>query len=222
MAEVATGSDALQWQKSSVEIQHLHAVGTIRGVKILQVAARNGKGTGRLRSTGDGTLLSWREPGAANYGGDCPCASDGDYLLLGSDPGKWIRIRVYEDFLFAGPREEPVLLDDVYNNEIGSDDVTAGEASAGDVETYTVTVKNMGTFTMTDVRFWLDPAVSDLEIGFNGADWFSPTTEETAIELGFPFAPAASGTIHFRRTTGAAAPSDPKVLNNIHARFDGW
>ena len=222
VAIVGTQSDALKLKVDSTEIVHLKAVGTAPGVRVTLAAARNGTGLGMLQCAGsDGTLLSWKAPGSSTYGPATPATTDGDYRLQdGEDGEKWVRVNVDASWLQEG-NESAVALYDIYNNDIGSDDVTAGEATAGDVETYTITLENVGNFKMTDVRVWLDATTSGLKISDNGADWVDPTTAATALVMA-DLAPTETDTLHFQRTIAASASADAEVLNLIHARFDGW
>lgn len=221
MAYQATRADSLRMEVSAVEVVHLTAVGTLPGVAVLAVAGRNGPGTGRLRSQGaDGTLLSWRAPGSAVWGPDVDASLDGIYLLEdGADAGKWARVQTYGAHMTPAADEAEVLLVDRYNNEIGSDDLTAAEASAGDVETYTVDLANDNPVGLSNLRVWLDAAVVDLEISDDGAAWVSPTSEAAALVLP-PLAGGANDVLHFRRTIGAASPADPAVLNDVRLAFN--
>lgn len=221
MAIAAQHADALRLEVASVEVDHLTAVQTIPGVVITAAADRNGPGIGWLRSTEDGTLLSWKAPESSNYGSGQPCDADGSYLLEdGDDVSKWVRCQVYVDFLSSQSIEARVFLADIYNNDTAHDDVTASEAAAGNVETWTLTMENAGTLILSFLKVWIDSAVSGLEISDDGASWVSPTTESTALE--FPdLLPGATDTLHIRRTISAAADSDPDVLNHLHITFSG-
>ena len=222
MPAVATRNDALRFELAGLEIVHLLTAGTLPGVRVLAAAARNGQGTGYLKTTGAaGVNLSWKAPGSAAFGPEVDVASDGSYLLEDPDSAKWLRVQVYKDYLRSGPAQGAVRLYEVYNNGIGHDDVTAAEATAGDVASYNVTLKNESTRVLIAPRVWLDAAVSDLEISDDNATWVSPTTEPTALV--FPDL-AAGGTdiLYLRRTIDAAAPFDPKILNLLHTRFEAF
>ena len=220
MPVAATRADALRFKVGESEITHLIAAGGIPGVIVKQAAAKNGAGIGRLRSAGDGTLLSWKAPGSAVWGDAYHCHVDEQEYVLedGEDHDKFVRVQIAADFLTPGSVEALVYLQEVYNNGIASDDVSAAEASAGDVETYQITMENVGSETLQKLVVWLDPGVSGLEISENGSSWVNPTTEETA--LAFPDLPAGQTDIlHVRRTIGAGAEPDPAVLSCLHARF---
>lgn len=220
MPVVATRADALRLESSSVEIVHLNAVGTIPGVVVLAVAARNEPGTGTIRSEGEGKTLSWRAPGSETFGDAVTLTADGDVLLEdGEDNDKWIRIEVHFTELAPGPASEGVLLGDVYNNGVASNDVNANRASTGHVFTYAVSMQNDGPFTLENIVVWVDSAVSGIEISDDGVVWVSPTTEGTA--LSFPdLPPINSQVLHIRRTIGSGASSDPVVLDLLHLRYD--
>lgn len=219
MAAPAEFADGLRFKLAGVEVQHLHVVGTIPGVNIEAVAALNGPGTGLLRSSGDGTDITWKAPGSLTSGPVVSCTVDQSYLFEdGDDPDKWLRARVIPTELQPGTASGQVYLKDVYSNAIAHDDLTAPEALAGDVATYTVDLHNDSADTMTDVRVWLDAAVVNLEISDDGATWVSPTDEGTALVFA-SIASMASSTLHLRRTIPPASTSDPGVLDEIHARF---
>ena len=216
-------ADALRCEVSSVETIHLVAVGTIKGAKVTGVAGRNGPGTATLRSTKEtiGWRLAYKAPGSSAWGNPQRIEADGTVLLEdGEDTSKWVRVQVWVDYLDLGRREGSVKLREVYNNDVGSDDVTAAEATAGDVETYTVTLANDGTLTISQIKIWLDPSTVNLEISDDGASWVSPTTEATALELP-DLASGSTDTLHIRRTIAAGEASDPAVLSRIHLAFSG-
>jgi len=221
MPAVATHADALRLTLASVEVRHLVAVDSIPGVVIAAVAARNGEGSGRLRSDGD--RLQWLAPGSATFGAVVyvDADNDGSYLVEdGEDRDKWVRVDVYPDYLPDGGAEVQVSLEHVRENGISHDDVTAGEASAGDVTTHTVSMENDGAAIQTQRKVWIDAAVSGLEISDDGAAWVSPTTEATALR--FPdLGVGASDTLHLRRTIGAGASEEAGVVNHLHFSFCG-
>ncbi|MCP4249173.1 MAG: DUF11 domain-containing protein [bacterium] len=213
MTAGATGPDAIRLELFGGSVESLWVVTEFRGVAVRFAAGLNGPGVGRLRSTGDGTALSWRAPGSATFGVDVDCSADGEYVLCdGEDPDKYVRLEVWAAHLSPGSAAAAVVLRDVFGNAVGYSDVAAAEAAAGDVATYTITVRNASAAYMHRVLFWLDPSVVDLEISPNGSAWSAPTTEATAITLG-DLAPGATATLHLRRTISVGADSDPDILN---------
>ena len=222
MPAAATRADAVRLEQDTVEVRQLRAVGTIPGASLLAAGARNAPGTGHLRSTGSGTDLSWKAPGGS-YGGEVDVSAGGDFLLEdGIDPDKWARVNIVVSRLTPSPAEARVLLGDVWENRIVLDDVTAAEASAGDVTTWTVNLKNECAFDVLDLRVWLDPAVSGIEIGKNGADWYAPDSEGHADVLIWDrVAGGGSETLHLRRTIGAGADPATGILNLLKLRWLG-
>lgn len=219
MPATATRADALRLTLSSVELLYLDHLGTIDGVKILVAAAMNGPGTGRLRSQGDGTLISWRAPGSTLFGTAVPCAVDGTYLLEdGSDRSKWVRVQVFATYLVTRATAAQVTLTERFGVGLADDDVTAAEASAGNTETYELVMSNDSPHALRDVKVWIDATVVDLEISDDGAAWVSPTTEAAA--LSFPDLPAGgTDTLHVRRTIGASEPSAASARNAVHSSY---
>lgn len=214
-------SAALELSISSIELEHLDVLGTVPGVIPLLAAARNAPGMARLRTTGDGTDLQFKAPGSATWGPVVTVTANGEYLAHdGDDFDKWLRVYAYLPYLPDGHAESRVMLNQRYGVGIADDDVTASEASAGDVATYQITMTNNWTRTLTDLCAWIDPAVVDLEISDDGSTWVSPTTRFAALE--FPdLAASATDILHLRRTITAGAASTPAVLNQLHLSFCG-
>jgi len=187
----------------------------------LLAAALNAPGTGRLRSEGDGTWLSWRAPGSATFGPAVHCPGDGDYVLTdGLDADKWIRVAVHADYLPEGAAEAEVFLADRYNNDVGGPDVSAAEAVAGDVEDYQLSLQNDGGQRLSNLRVWLDPtADARTSIGWNGVDFSAPTNEEEGL-LRDLLEIDESVALHVRRTVPAEESSTPKELVHVHLAFD--
>lgn len=221
MPNAYSHGDSLQIIVDSAEDRQLRSIGTINGVAVLSVAGRNGPGTATLESSDDGTRLRWTAPGSATPGPWVRCASDGTYLLEdGDDADAWVRIQVYADYLLPSPVQANVYIADRYNTAAAQDDVTASEASSGDVSTFTVTLKNLNGHTMTEIKCWLGASAAGIEIGTNGSDWYTPNSEIHADVLEFgSLAYNATTTLHIRRTIGAAASADPDVLNLLEFSF---
>jgi hypothetical protein len=188
---------------------------------VLAVAGRNGPGVGMLRTTGDGTLAAWRAPGSSTFGVSVNVSVDGTYLLEdGTDSDKWVRVQVAAAFLAASPMQGRVYLRTRYNNGLAASDVAADDAQSGDVDNYLLQLDNVSRGALRDLRFWLEPGTTNLELSDDFSTWVAPTTEETALV--FPILLIAATTyLYVRRTTPAASECDPGVLNRLHARFDG-
>lgn len=207
-------------------IEHLRGVGALPGIRVLFVAARNGPGTGRLKTSAAGTKLQWGPPqpvlgpiGTARFGPAVDISSDGEYLIPGGDADSYVRVQVDTAYVSTTSIEADVAIADRYENGVASDDVTAAEASAGDVSTYTIELTNVSLLDSDDVRIWIDVAVTGIEISDDGKVWVAPTTEATALVLGTIFA-GASQTLHVRRTILAGASSNAEVLVRLRMTFD--
>lgn len=219
-----TRGDALRLQVASVDQTFLTPVGAIPGVAVLAVAGRNGPGTARLRCDVDGRSLRWRAPGSTAFGAPQTITTDGQYVLEdGDDLDKWARVAAYTAFLPPAGSESVVLLGDVYGNGVSSDDVDATEASTGDVEVYTVSMKNVGSSSLLNVRAWIDPATTGIEISSDGTNWFAPTYESHVdVRSWSAIASGASQTLSVRRTISASSPADPDILNVLQFAWDGF
>ena len=176
-------------------------VGGIPGAYVIKASGLSGPGIGRLKSEGPlGQLISWKAPGSSNFGVPVLCDADDSYLLEdGDDSDKWVTLAIVASFLEPHPSESPLHLTDAFNTSVASDDVSAAEASAGDVHTYGVSMLNVSGVTLTRIRFWLDAAVADLEISEDDVVFVSPTTEATG--LAFPnISRSGVDTLFFKRT----------------------
>lgn len=213
--------DALRVRVAGSDVQHLAVVGTIRGVTPLAAAGRCGEGTGSLRSRGTPPRrFSWRAPGSSTWGDEVAVSADGSYLLEdGEDRDSWLRVQVDVSWLPDVPEEARVFLRDRYN-ALGPDDVTAAEATAGDVATLELALVNVGANRLDGLVAWIDAATSDLEISDDGVSWSAPTSEGAGTALG-QVNPGASVALHVRRTIGAGAPSAAEILNQIHFAWTG-
>lgn len=218
-----TRNDSIMFRVAgtSNEVQHLTAIGTIPGVVVLEAAARNMPGAGRLRSVGDGTRLSWRAPGSSTFG--APERIEADTVIQledGEDTTKYVRVQVYKSWLAIEPTEARVYLADRYENAPGHDDVTAAEASTGNVEAYVVDIANVSASIISDFDVWLQPDTPfHLEIGTNGTTWQAPVVEANALRL--PDLPVGGTTqLHIRRTVAANEPSNPDILTWVRTAFN--
>lgn len=206
------------FQKSAVEVHHHHAVGVIGGVRILEAAARNGPGMGRLASLADGRSLTWQPPGASGPGVAVQIPADGDYLIEGVDVSKYLRIRATIAHMHKHPAQARVYVGDVYLNPVALDEVSASEASAGAVEQFTVDIKNVNIVVVSHLRVWIDAVTPSLEISRDGIVWVSPTTKAAGLKLG-DLVPGQAFTLDVKRTILAGAAADPDILNWLHTSF---
>lgn len=230
MPAVATRGDQIRLEVSSVEVTALAAVGTLPGVRVIAAAGRCGPGTGRLRASGDGTRIAWREPGSSAFGPAVLCAADGEYLLEGgSDPDAWVRIEVYTTYLTPGPAEAAVYLADVYGSELVTD-VNANDAG-GAVHTWEIELHNDGAEAVEDLRAWFDAdaysalatAAVDVEMAATSdpGDRVAPTAEDHADVLIWPsLAVGASVTLYLVKTMGPT-PSAAKLLYMLRLSWLG-
>jgi len=218
-----TRGDALRVFPLGVEMKTMRAVGGIPGVAVLAAAGANGPGTGYIRAQGDGTFLSWKAPGSSTYGANVHCASDGGYVLEdGEDASKWLRVSVYTSYLTPGHAEGRVYIADKWNTAVAYGDVTAAEASAGDVTEYQCVLQNDSPCKIIQLKCWLDASVSGLEISSDGVNYFTPDSEDHADVLEWAsVAAGGSATLYVKRTIAADASSNPGVLNILHFSWTG-
>lgn len=117
--------------------------------------------------------------------------------------------------------EQTVYLTEIYTNQIALPDVTAEEAAAGDVSTFTRTLKNLSNVGLSQAIAWMDEATAVyIEISANGSDWSAPTSRGAAISLGTVGA-GETITLHIRRTIPANCPANPLVRTRITVRWSG-
>ena len=217
MGNEATAADSLRLKFSGSEIQQLHRIRTIPGVSVLAAAGKNGVGAGNLRSVGDGTFLQWRAPGSGTFGPRLK-VTDGNWIVKdGEDLDKWVRVEVFASFLKPSSEEAQVLLDDVYNNG-GNDDITAAEATAGFSASWQMDMVNESAKTLHRLVVWIDPATSGITISDDDVVFVSPTTEATGLEFG-DLAPGGSLPLYIKRTIGAGASEDPRVLDVLQFSY---
>lgn len=226
MPRPATRSDALRLYDGADEVLPLSWYGTAPGVRILAASAANLDGA----RTGKGVLscaserLRWAAPGGTP-GDPVDVSADGDYLLEdGSDPDKWLRVNVDASELYRGAGVR-VELERVRNNSVSQDDVTAAEATAGDVLTWTLTLTNDSPQEVRDVTAWLDAeTVTDglVEISDDGITYVSPNAEGHGDALTWTsIAASGSETLYFRRTITAGASADSYLLVYPRWSFTG-
>jgi len=219
MPAAYSGPDALHLEVSSIETRMLSTVGAIDGVVVAFAAGANGVGTGYLATGPDGTTLGWKGPGSSSYGTYVDVSAGGSFVIEdGDDPDHYVRVTVTASRLPTSAAEARVLLRDIYNNDVASDEVTAVEAAAGDVEDYTIDVVNDSADGVAGVLVWVDAAVSGIEISADGVSYSTPTDEASAISLGV-IAQSSSAPLYLRRTIAGSAASDPDVLTHLHYSF---
>jgi hypothetical protein len=196
---------------------------TLRGVAVLEAAGFNGPGAGLLRSWADGTWLSWRAPGSANDGSPVDCGADGLYILPdGDDLNAYVRVQVWASALTPGPSSATVYLQGLFGNAVAMADITAAQATAGNIATTTLGLKNETTLPISDLRIWIDAAVSGIEIGLTAGPYYTPTAEDHVdVLIQAALAAGATQDLYVKRTIGAGADSDPAVLTELHCSWMG-
>lgn len=221
MSTVNRRGHALQFlDAGGDESIHLTHIGTIPGIVIDRVGARNGVGIGRIKSVG--SVVSWRAPGSGSFGPPTDChieADSGEFLIEdGEDRDKWVKVTSYPAFFPDVEQASDVHITDLYGNEIGLDDVTSGEATAGDVSAFGVTMKNGSSVALTNIGLWLDRSAVGLELSEDNIAFSSPTNEANAVA--FPdLAGLGTDIVYIRRTIAAGASANPRIRNVLHARF---
>lgn len=169
--------DSMRINYNSIESFSLRWAQTIPGVIPVAVNAANGPGVGILRSTGDGTLFSWKAPNSDLFGSTVDCSTDGSYVLEdGEDQMKAIRITVYNSYIAPNPIQSEVLLDVIYNNAVAGADVTAAEASSGDTSWWDFEQENVGSHDWLDVKCWMTQESK------NNGIWISTDTHRESAE----------------------------------------
>jgi hypothetical protein len=222
MPAVATRADAIRLEVAGVTSQMLHAVGAAEGVVVEFASGRNGVGTGYLATGPAGTTLAWKAPGSSTYGTYVDVSAGGSFLLEdGADADKCVRVTVTASRLPTSASESRVLLGDRYNNDVASDDITSGQATAGVVETYTLSAQNDSFEGVPFCHVWVDAAISGLEVSPDGVTWSTPTDEAASIEIG-PIAAGAAATLHVRLTISPGATYDPDILTHLHLAYESW
>lgn len=217
MPTVATHADGLRIESAGLEVEQLRLVGTVPGVVPLAIAGRCGPGMARVRSP-DASSLQFRGPDS-NWGTKVSTPAQGSYLLEADDPSQWLRVDAYPTYLRPG-QEAAIFLADRYGNAIGHDDVTSGEAAAGDQTGYSVTLANDSTVVISQITVWLDADVECLEISPDNSNWFSPISEAEGISIA-DVAPGSTATLYLRRTIAQGAVADARVLNLLHLSYSG-
>ncbi len=224
MPYAAQHADLLRMQDAGAESPSLRAAGVgIPGVYPLAMSAGNGPGFGRLVLDPSVPALRYRAPGSGTYGPPVTLVEGApdDFLIVdGEDSSAWARVGISHAHLPATSAAGRVPLIDLFSNGLVGADVTAGEASAGDVASWAVALKNDGTFVASNVAVWLDASVSTWSISDDDATWVAPTSEAAALALP-DVSPGNSATFYIRRTIAAATVADALRLGLIHYTFCG-
>ncbi len=218
-------SDTLHLQLAGSDVGFVRTVGTIAGVAVLAVAARNGPGIGRLIASA-GSRLAWQAPGSSTPGASQACASDGVYLLEdGEDVSKFARVQVYSSYLAASGEAE-VLVQDAY---AGLADITAAQAAAGLTDVTTFALKNVSDTAggapvlATLVKMWLDQTAGynpGLSISLNDVTFFTPTSAADPNALAWAsIAAGASVPVYVKRIIAPAAAANPIVRNALQFQW---
>lgn len=184
---------------SANEVSVLGAVITspISNVTVDFVSGENGTGAGTLTAASSSTL-TWTPPGGT--AGAAVTISNGETKILeggGSDgPKKFIRVTRTSASSLTGTAT--VTLSDVVNNVVGFDNVSSGEASAGDNEYRCIGIKNVSSATVAGIVAYVGTLgtsrVSDVgQLGSSG----SGTITTSGSLADWP----ESGWVHIRSST---------------------
>jgi hypothetical protein len=198
----------------------LQALGTLSGVEITGVAGMCGPGQGLLDIDAAGNL-TWTPPGGA-AGTPVDVSAGGDFFVYDSTGNAWLAVTVTADYLILSA-EAAVDLQDIYDGPIvNSADVTAAEASAGNVASWSVTLTNTsGSDTATGLVTWLDPNVyTGIEISLDGSTWSQPTTQGAGLAIA-DLGPGASTTIYLQQTVPASSASLASGLVLVNVSWTG-
>jgi len=219
-----TGAAALAVTVGGVEVVSLRWMGSVDGVRVDAVAGRNGPGEGLLEINPTQQTIRWRAPGSATFGAVTAYTGDGSYLARdGDDDNKWIRARLWTAHLPTVTQRAAVHLADRYNNDIAQADLSAAEATAGDVLDYELTLENVGLLDMLELRAWIDAETERIEISDDDVTYVSPDAEDHADVLFWARLEVNdTETLYVRRTIPASADSQPGVLTLLHFSWDGY
>lgn len=213
------GPDGLRVYWDSIPVD-LVAVGVLPGMAIRHYGPKNGPGLGLIDATGDGSQVTWTAPGSSNAGTAVDVSGGGEYVLRdGDDSNAHILLAVFPSRIVAGPAQADVWARARHDNGIGGDTVTAAEAAAGSVESWTVQLRGRIT-TLSHVVCWIDSTVSGFEISTDGVSWVAPTDEASALSIG-DVPTWADVDLYVQRTIGAGAASALAVENILHFAWDG-
>lgn len=199
--------------------------GTMPGVIVTAVSARNGIGTGTLVATNAG--LSWQAPGSTIPGTPAEISGDGNYMLEdGTDPSAFVRVAVYADYL-PDSGGGTVAIGDSYGPAalLAGGDLSAADAAGGMISITQYSMTNVTANAVINVKLWLDTSASgeaDLLLSSDGMNYFAPLSSTDAHVISWPIiAAAASQTLWIKRTIAASSAANPKLLNEIQYSWQG-
>jgi hypothetical protein len=211
-------SSELQFQSAGNPLVSLTPVNTLPGVQILSVAALNGPGNGLLDCDAVGNL-TWAPPGGA-AGTPVDCSAGGTFLLPDATGNAWLSVYVVAEYL-ALASQAAITLQDVYDGPLVNSDVTAAQASGGNVSTWTLSLVNTSSSSLSSVALWFTAgglaSGLGLQASLDGSTWTAPTSG-SPLAVG-TMAASASVTVHLKRTIPAAEASAAAVAVELAA---GW
>lgn len=214
------GADALAVTVTGADVVSFDWYGAIPGVQIIAIGGRNGTGLGRVRSENDGSRFAWRAPGSASFGPAVQATADGEIVLIdGVVRDKWIRLRVWVDYVpdFVSQRDIPIS--DKIGNVVSGADVSAADASAGLTTTTQFTLENVSPWSLHHVRVWVDRQTVGLNVSDDGSAWVTPTTDAASLLLSSRLDPGETVVLYSQRVIGAGAYFDARTLLGLHLAF---
>jgi len=116
---------------------------------------------------------------------------------------------------------QTIYLTEIYNNEIALPDVTAAEALAGDVSTFSVTIKNDGKVVLSQIGAWMDGTTALwVQISQDNVAFSAP--QSRAAALVFPdVKPGDTFTLYIKRTIPANTTYYPRIRTKIYFKWMG-
>lgn len=228
MPEPGRQIDAVRWLNSSTPgdyRQSMHALCNMPGVVIEDASCNNGRGTGRMKYTTAGNgqgLLSYKAPGSNNFSAFQAVTHllDGQSWVLndGSDPNKWLRVRIDVSELPAQSREERISFELRHGSVV--DTLLGTDATVPDSDSGTVWLQNISGLYIFNVRSWLQP-FSLYAIRKSAPDAFvTVTTEATSIQIADQVAPAAVFSMQWTRTIPGGAFGQYFLEGHMNLRWD--
>lgn len=225
-----TRNDGLRLLASGNEVTGLRAAClALPGIALVAAGGRNGPGDGTLALTPEESSLSWTAPGASVPGPAQAVGSDGTYMLEdGTDPSCWARVEVSNAYLPSAGAALGYLADVNASEDvvgIGLGDVSAADASAGQVTNMTLSLSNVTSNVLSSARLWIDPGTSGaaaLTVSSDGVHFYAPTSAGDAHVLSWStIAPSASVAVYLRRTIAAGAVPADEILNALQWTWQG-